>query len=63
METAPTEAVTVTRPQYTITLVCPICHQPINWQADGVLTCPHCKLTFRLQTAPGPQEFKGAQDD
>lgn len=55
-----TESITITRPVYTVTVVCPLCHEVITWKHDGVATCEHCGAQFVLKTAPkvGPSETK-----
>ena len=34
---------------YTVTMVCPLCHQSITWNQVGVTTCPHCGAAFTIK--------------
>ena len=54
-----TDAVTVTRPTYTVTLQCPVCHAVLpHIPHDGVNTCDQCGATFVIKTCVGPTETK-----
>lgn len=62
------DGITVTPRQYTITMVCPLCHKPIDLNQTGVTICLHCGAAFTIKPAPpenhgashtiGPQETK-----
>ena len=47
---------------YTMTMVCPLCHQPITWNQAGVTTCPHCGAAFTIKPAqPSPCPLPGGE--
>jgi len=52
------DAIITNRKVFTITIVCPRCHEPLGKLNDGVNECPHCKTLFRVRTVPGPTETK-----
>ncbi len=56
-----TDAITVTPIIYTVTVVCPLCHQAMTFREDSVNTCPHCGKSFivRSVTATTPPPWAG----
>lgn len=54
------DGILVTRPIYTVTIVCPVCKVAVSRLVDGVVTCEHCGARFILKTAAGvgPSETK-----
>lgn len=61
------QGITVTPKIYTITIVCPLCHQPMSFREDSVNICPHCGQHFIVAPvvtpdappwAGGPSETK-----
>jgi len=53
------DGILVERPVYTVTVVCPVCHETLTQLSDGVITCDKCGAAFVLKTrGVGPSETK-----
>lgn len=49
-----TQPITVTPPVYVVTIVCPLCHQPMTFNENSVNVCPHCGKHFIVKPAVIP---------
>jgi len=61
------DAITVTPTIYTVTIVCPLCHQPMSFKENSDNACPNCGTHFIVkpvivsqapQWVGGPSEVK-----
>lgn len=55
-----TDAVVTQVSIYVVTMVCPLCHEPMAFDAGKVNVCPHCGKAFvvRNTTTMGNREWE-----